>query len=354
MDQVIPNQFKQRFFQLANQSVVYHITFWFILLWVLIAIEGVQQGFLFTLSNELINIFFFMLIVYFNLSYLIPNYLTKKRFLTYCALLVVTAIILTPLKVIIFYFKFSDLPSLQADLVANQNWQFLITFFIAGTSTIIKIITDWAKQLREQQVLETQTMQSELRFLKSQINPHFLFNTLNNLYALTLKKSDEAPDIVLKLSEMMRYMLYECNEKKVLLSKEVNYIKNYIDLELLRKGKNAAINFEVEGNVADQMIAPLMFIPFLENSFKHGLSNQITKGFVNIHLKAEFDEVSFFIENSKPDTMPIPIHGNKKSGGIGLVNVQRRLNLLYPDQYELKISDTPNTYTVNLKINLDR
>lgn len=353
MESVLNNGITQRLLKSINPNVIYHGIFWFILLWVLIAIEGVNQGFLFTLSNELINVFFFGLIVYFNLFYLVPNYLTKKRFLTYCALLLVAAIIITPLKVIIFYFKFSNLPKLQNELITHQNWQFLITFLIAGASTVIKIITDWATQLREKQVLETQTMQSELRFLKSQINPHFLFNTLNSLYALTLKKSDDAPDIVLKLSEMMRYMLYECNEKRVLLSKEVNYIRNYIDLELLRQGKNAAIHFEVEGKVGDQQIAPLMFIPFLENSFKHGLSNQISEGFVKIKLKARNQTIDFYIENSKPDTMPIPIHGNKKSGGIGLVNVQRRLNILYPEQYELKISDTPNTYAVNLKINLD-
>ena len=133
---------------------------------------------------------------------------------------------------------------------------------------------DWARQLRERQVLQTQTMQSELRFLKSQINPHFLFNTLNNLYALTLKKSDKAPEIVIKLSEMMRYMLYDCNEKRVPLSKEVKYIKNYLDLEGLRQGKNVTINFETEGSITDQKIAPLLFIPF---GSPRGISMPINK-----------------------------------------------------------------------------
>jgi len=157
------------------------------------------------------------------------------------------------------------------------------------------------RQLREKQELVTQNMQSELRFLKSQINPHFLFNTLNNLYALTLKKSDKAPDIVLKLSEMMRYMLYECNEKRVPLKKEVNYIKNYLDLEALRQGKSVRIDFEVNGTVSDQKVAPLMFIPFLENSFN---------------------------------------------------NVKRRLNLLYPEQYELEIHNNPKTYAVEMSLEL--
>ncbi len=350
METVAQNNLIDRMYELLTRRVAYHTLFWLVLLLLLTLTEGTEQGFLFTLSNELINICFYGLIVYFNLFYLIPNYLTKKRFLTYCGLLIVASLLITPFKVLVFYFKFSHFPTAQAELLHNMNWYFLVTFFIAGSSTIFKIITDWVRHLREKQELHTQTMQSELRFLKSQINPHFLFNTLNNLYALTLKKSDKAPEIVIKLSEMMRYMLYECNEKQVPLSKEVNYIRNYLDLEKLRQGKNVEIHFEVEGEVNDQKIAPLMFIPFLENSFKHGLSNQISTGFVNIKLSVHENNIHFFIENSKPDTPPK--QDSRRSGGIGLVNVHRRLNLLYPKQYELEIEDSPRSYAVNLKLNL--
>jgi LytS/YehU family sensor histidine kinase len=250
------------------------------------------------------------------------------------------------------YLKYAGYPSIQQDIVDNQFASFLFTLFVASTSTLFKIITDWARQLREKQELQTQTMQSELRFLKSQINPHFLFNTLNNLYALTLKKSDKAPEIVIKLSEMMRYMLYECNEKRVYLQKEVNYIKNYIDLESLRQGPNVSINFEVGGGISEQQIAPLIFIPFLENAFKHGLNNHITQGFVNIKLEVNQQTIHFYIENSKPDHQPIQQPNRPKSGGIGLVNIHRRLNLIYPGQYDLKIENNPNTYAVDLKLDL--
>ena len=353
MESLAKKSLRAKVYDFITKRIVYHSLFWLVLLLALILFEGTQQSFLFTVSNEIINVLFYGIIVYFNLFYLIPNYLTKKRFLTYCGLLILSTIIITPIKVIIFYFKFSNLPDAQTDLINNQNWYFLITFLIAGSSTIFKIVTDWVRHLREKQELQTQTMQSELRFLKSQINPHFLFNTLNNLYALTLKKSDKAPEIVIKLSEMMRYMLYECNEKRVLLSKEVNYLKNYLDLERLRQGKNVEINFDVKGELSDQKIAPLMFIPFLENSFKHGLNNHISQGFVNINLSIENNIVNLFIENSKPETLPLQDH-QRKSGGIGLVNVRRRLNLLYPNQYELKIGDNPKTYTVNLQIELDK
>lgn len=354
MDSIIQNQ-RNRIYEVITKRVVYHTLFWLLLLTLLILFEGFPQGILFTFSNELINVFFYGLIVYFNLFYLIPNYLTQKKFLTYCALLILSAVIITPLKVILLYFKWANFPQLQAELINHQNWQFLITFFIAGSSTILKIVTDWARHLKEKQELQTQTMQSELRFLKSQINPHFLFNTLNNLYALTLKKSDKAPEIVIKLSEMMRYMLYECNEKRVLLSKEVNYIKNYLDLERLRQGKNVEITFNTKGEVSDQKIAPLMFIPFLENSFKHGLNNHISTGFVNITMEIEDKKIHFFIENSKPDAPPPQDYrrSNVRSGGIGLVNVHRRLNLLYPNHYDLKIDDNPNSYAVTLHLELD-
>ena len=149
----------------------------------------------------------------------------------------------------------------------------------------------------------------------------------------------------------MRYMLYECNEKRVPLKKEVNYLKNYLDLERLRQHDKIRINFHVEGQIGDQQIAPLLLIPFLENSFKHGLNTQLKDGFVDIVLMIEDKSVDFQIENSKGQTIASP--DNRPSGGIGLVNVRRRLNLLYPDSYELRVSNNPNTFAVHLTIDLD-
>ena len=246
---------------------------------------------------------------------------------------------------------FSGNPTLQAQLIQDQPIYFLSSFLIAGGSTVLKVFSDWVRYQRDRQILEKQTMQSELRFLRSQINPHFLFNTLNSLYALTLKQSEKAPEIVIKLSEMMRYMLYECNEKRVPLSKEVNYIQNYLDLEKLRHGNNVDIKFDLEGQVNHQMIAPLMFIPFLENSFKHGLKNQIEPGFVDIKMNVGIEKVGVNIENSRSQNLPSQIH--KRSGGIGLKNVQRRLNILYPNKHQLSISETPKTYSIQLQIELD-
>ncbi len=352
MDTVVNKDWRVKLVEFFTRRVVYHGLFWLVLLVLLILIEDTHRGFLFTFSNEMINILFYAALVYFNLLYLIPNYLSKNKFLIYAGLLILATIIITPLKMIVFYFKFSGLPGLQSQLIINQYNYFIANFVIAATSTVVKIITDWVRTMREKQELETRTMQTELRFLKSQINPHFLFNTLNSLYALTLKKSDKAPEIVIKLSEMMRYMLYECNEKRVALSNEIHYIRNYLDLEKLRHGDKVDIQFELSGHVSDQMIAPLMFIPFIENSFKHGLTNQISKGYVQIKMMVEGQKIDFYIENSKPDALPHQNH-HRRSGGIGLVNVRRRLDILYPGNYELTVHDNPKSYAVNLHIDLN-
>jgi LytS/YehU family sensor histidine kinase len=325
--------------------------FWLILYIILISLDKKELGIVFTMSKEFITVGFFALLVYINFFYLFPQYISTKSLFWHIISLAATAAVLTPIKSFILYFIYFAYPEQKTYILNNQVFFFLSFFFMGIGSTIYYIMGEWLKGQRHTSELHNKTLQSELKFLKSQINPHFLFNTLNNLYALTLKKSDLAPEIVLKLSEMMRYMLYECNERMVPLSKEVNYIKNYLELEKLRQGKKVNIKFKMEGEIENQKIAPLMFIPFLENSFKHGLNNQISEGFVDIELKVKEGSVEVEIENSKAPSMPSA--SGKKSGGIGLVNVRRRLDLLYPDSYELDIENNPNTYHVKLKLKLD-
>ncbi|MFT6334036.1 MAG: two-component system LytT family sensor kinase [Saprospiraceae bacterium] len=334
-----------------KKDISYHIFFW-VSLYVILVVLDTKGSFVLILVKEFINVAFFAMMVYINIYFLFPNYLLKKNLLHHLLSLAITALLITPIKTLCLLLVATDFGDFQAYLLQHRVDFFVSTFFIGIASTIYSIMNDWLASQREKKELQSQTLQSELKFLKSQINPHFLFNTLNSLYALTLKKSDQAPEIVLKLSEMMRYMLYECNEREVPLSKEINYLKNYLELEKIRQGKKMDINFIMDGEVNNQKIAPLMFIPFIENSFKHGISNQLTAGYVNILLEIEKQEVNITIENSKTASMPAP--SGKKSGGIGLVNVRRRLDLLYPNLYELNIDEDPNTYTVKLCINLDK
>jgi two-component system, LytTR family, sensor kinase len=343
-------QFLDRTIIMRNRGWIGHVIFWLILLIILIASDFSQVGWPLVLYQKVVDIIFYAAIIYINLLYLIPQFLSQKRFWTYVALLLLAVLVLTPIKIAIQVFLFADTPSFQHYFIANQSYFFMSMFLVGSSSTIYGILSDWFIHQSEKMELQTQTMQSELKFLRSQINPHFLFNTLNNLYALTLKKSDDAPEIVLKLSEMMRYMLYECNEKKVPLQKEVAYMKNYLDLERLRQHESIDIQFDQTGEISDQKIAPLLLIPFIENSFKHGLNSHIDHGWVNIRMQVDGNHLLFSIENSKGPSQPKQVH--RKSGGIGLVNVRRRLNLIYDDQYQLKISNEPNTYRVILDLNL--
>ena len=332
---------------LLTRRMIYHAAFWFVLVCALSLSEmqGNNASLMHYFTNELVNVFFYAVIYYVNSEFLIPNYLKPNKFFHYLVGLIATALIITPIKIFVLYQKYQFFPENQETLISNQSYYYLLSLMTAGVSTLVKISSDWFRNTQTQRDLETRTMQTELNFLKSQINPHFLFNTLNSLYALTLKKSDAAPEVVIKLSEMMRYMLYECNEPEVPLSKEVNYIRNYLDLERLRH-KDLDIKFEVEGSTGDLKIAPLIFIAFIENAFKHGASNHISAGFVHIHIFLEGGELNLYVENSKPEKQPTQEH--RRSGGIGLVNVRRRLDILYEKNYNLEVQDKPNTYGINL------
>lgn len=333
---------------LVSGRVARHVFIWIAFTAFLVLIDTREYGIGHVVLKHVVNVLFYALIVYFNLYFLIPYYLTQRTFLRYVLFLALSVVIVTPIKAIVFYFLFTDSPAYREYVTFHSQYIFMLMFLVAAGSTVTKIINDWMRHQRDRKELETQNMQSELKFLRSQINPHFLFNTLNSLYALTLKKSDKAPEIVIKLSEIMRYMLYECNERLVPLYKEVQYIRNYVDLEKLRQGQKVRIDFHVQGTIGNQMIAPLIFTPFLENSFKHGV-NQIAEGFVEILLEVQENHVILQMENSKPTVQASQLP-RRKSGGIGLVNVRRRLDLLYPDSYTLKISDNPDKYKVYLSL----
>jgi two-component system LytT family sensor kinase len=210
-------------------------------------------------------------------------------------------------------------------------------------SIVLQFSVDWFTNERVQRDLENQRLTAELAFLKSQINPHFLFNSLNSIYSLAYQRSETTPEAILKLSEIMRYMLYECNDNKVDLAKELTYLQNYIDLQKIRFGKNAYVDFEVNGLVTNQRIVPLLLIAFIENAFKHGVAND-PEAPIKMIINLDDKNLSFYMENKKH------LHNRDASGGIGLNNVRRRLDLLYPGSYKLEIHDKADTYTCELSL----
>jgi two-component system, LytTR family, sensor kinase len=216
---------------------------------------------------------------------------------------------------------------------------------ITVSAVAIKLLKYWYANQQAQQILTEEKLNAELKFLKTQIHPHFLFNTLNNLYALTLKKSERAPEMVLKLSELINYMLYECKSDQVPLSKEVKFIQNYVDIEKMRYGEKLDVDMRVNGNVNDRTIAPLIILPFVENCFKHGASENLQQSWVKITIDSYADHVIVKVENSKSGK-----NGNGNEG-IGIQNVKRRLALQYPGNHELKLINGEETFLVVLSIN---
>lgn len=219
---------------------------------------------------------------------------------------------------------------------------------IFGMTTGIKLTKDWIGHQEKLKDLEKQNLKNELEFLKSQIQPHFFFNTLNNLYSLTLKKSDLAPEVVLKLSDLMSYMLYESDSQETTLRKEIEHIKNYLDLESLRFGKRLHLELSILGETDSKKIPPLLLLPFIENAFKHGTSHETGEIRLKITLQATTHKLLFEVSNPRFE------HGQsrKKHKGLGLKNVRRRLDLLYADRYILHIQPTAKEYAISLQLPL--
>ena len=222
-------------------------------------------------------------------------------------------------------------------------------FFAVACIGLLRFVEDYFELEAKRKELENQQLTSELQFLRAQVNPHFLFNTLNNLYYLAVNNNTRTPEVIAKLSGMMRYMIYESNHEKVPLEKEIDYIENYLSLERLRLEENVPITFEVEGETAGVRIAPLILITFLENAFKHGVSSSAAAPWITVHLQVTRNELTYRVANGKlsEDSKVL-----KNKSGIGLQNVRRRLELSYPDRHYLRISDTDDRYEVVLKLNL--
>ena len=193
---------------------------------------------------------------------------------------------------------------------------------------------------------EKQKIVAELQVLKAQVHPHFLFNTLNNIYSFSLEKSPKTPGLILKLSSLLSYMLYDCKAEEVLLEKEIEVMKNYIDLEKERYGNKIEISLNIEGDIKDKYIAPLLLLPFLENAFKHGTSEQLEKPWLSMDITVKQYTMKCKIVNSKNEFVLI------SEKGIGIENVKKRLAFLYPGNYELKINDEGEFYVVSLLIQL--
>lgn len=291
--------------------------------------------------NDLIYIGFF----YLNAQLLIPKFIYRRRYKDYAIIAVAALASLLFLTWLIFFYLMGMQGfNLKGHILFNI---FFFLFFLAG-STAYRMIKDRTRTDRIAREKENENLKTELSLLRSQASPHFMFNVLNNMVALARKKSDLMEPSLLKFSSLMRYMLYEADEEKVPLEKEIEYLQSYIDLQQQRFGKNVEVSVNMQQGNYQYEIEPMLLIPFVENAFKHG-TGMIEQAQINIQLKAENNKLCFSVQN-KYDPSSLEI--KDKTSGIGLANVKRRLNLLYGDKQKLKIDQQDNWFTVSLQLNL--
>jgi sensor histidine kinase YesM len=298
---------------------------------------------------------------YLNMNWLIPRFLFKKKTGKYIILLLSILIIIIFLNSLydnIFDFEkliLKNSPQLGKEPTAQMNGTFRImpivflSILAIAISVSYKTINEFIKKEQENKEYENQKLNAELAMLKSQINPHFLFNILNNICSLALKKSDDTANAIIKLSDLMRYMIYDSSTDKVPLNKELQYIENYINLQRMRLAGATAIDYNVTADNMDKQIAPLLLIPFIENAFKHGIS-YAHNATINIQINTNGKKISLLVKNNNYRSKDLT---DNSDSGIGLDNVKKRLDLLYPKSYKLTINDTETIYTVELEVILN-
>lgn len=315
--------------------------------------------------SEWIRFMPFLIIFLINNRLLVPKLLFQKRYQNYLIATIITVVIISllassysrllidiinrPMKLEFRGFEQGPPPSLRIP----QPWHIvlmnniIISLLIAGFNTAIKLSFQWAKDQQDIRELEKEHLQTELSFLKHQISPHFFMNTLNNIHALIDIEKEKAKDAIIRLSKMMRHLLYDSDLGKTSLEKEIEFIKSYLDLMKLRYSNQVRIYTSFPENTDDYKIPPLLFTSLIENAFKHGVSYR-NDSFIELSIKLENNQLNFVLINSKHKKMEI----KNEPGGIGLFNLKKRLNLLYPGEFELKIDDKSDEFCVNLVIPL--
>lgn len=284
------------------------------------------------------------LYVFYAHLFIFQKYLSKKKYKPYFLFLALIVLTGQLPYLIIQWFRNEVNDSIIYYLFTGIYWADL-TFFLANSLIVASIGMLIVKTITREQLLK-QAINTELVYLKSQINPHFLFNTLNNIHTLVYIQAPTAPEAVMRLSSLMRYMIYESNATAVSLAIEVNYLKDYIGLQQLRYKAEGVVDFSVEGNVDQYAIAPLLFIHLLENCYKHSPANLQT-GAIRVHIAARDTSITFSCQNPIGNSIDYLL---EEPGGIGLANVQKRLQLLYPEKHRLEITKTGTHFRVELKI----
>ena len=338
-----------------NIPIKYHFWFWIayftfdVIRW-----GSYYEDYWYSFKSNLVTFSLGMILAYFNIYFLFPKFIITKKYKKYILFFLLTLCVFYVIRTELIYLFINENVWPESDSPqSSYSFNHIVVVFLTGIYdvalvTTIKLTYDWIFERKRVEDLQKVQLRTELSFLKAQIQPHFFFNTLNNLYALTLEKSDLAPSVVIKLSEIMQYVLYDVKEPKVRLFTAINYIQNYLDLERLRYGDKIITKTAIVGNIEDVKVPPLLFLPFIENCFKHGAKDNDHLE-VNISFENVLDKwLIFKVENTF--TKLAPINKSDKRRGIGIQNVKRRLELLFPNNFELKTEILQQKYCVQLKL----
>jgi len=348
---------------------IYHIPFWMVysyLLWSLeigsLADAAHEMFFSVFFAKSFFYTIFPAFAVYFNLYFLIPRYLQKGRYGLYIFILALT-IAASSLLIVPGYFVSAWLAGTNAKKMFGLTWSWSSFYNAARTTPLtntiaaitlgmsIKLTKNWLETQRRHQALEKEKLETELKFLKYQFNPHFLFNSINSIFFLIHKNPDMASASLAKFSELLRHQLYECNDQQIPLDKEIAYLENFIELEKLRQNENLTVSVNMEPVYSpDTGIAPFILMTFVENAFKHVSKEKDHANWISISLELNAGQLHFTVANSTSGNASAEV---VNYGGIGLKNVQRRLDLIYPGQYDLDIQNNAGKFEVKLRLRLE-
>ncbi len=339
-----------------NRLIIIHIFFWcmyFSFFFYQISMgKGNRDTTNYTLSlmDAVIQILLLVTISYLNYFLFLPKFLKHKNSWKYILEIIPTLIIIVFLQVIYKRWLYREAFPNSNEFFTRPSFiiqHTLNSIFVVAFIAMLRFAKDWFELEVRREQIENEKLTAELRFLKDQINPHFLFNTLNNLYYLAHSQSTKTKDVIAKLSQIMRYMIYDSNQDRVPVSKEIEYIENYISLEKMRLEDDFEINFTKIGDYHNLQIAPFIFITFLENAFKHGTGGGLENGKINVSLSFDKNQCTYSVENR----IALNNTSSEKSG-IGLSNIKRRLNLEYQGKHSLQIIESDENYLAKLTIKL--
>lgn len=343
----------KHFSMLLQNRILQHFLFWAASFYFLLSFFAEEEQFS-EIDVVYTSLFHISLVigVYVNTIVGIGILLKKEQYLLYLFLFVTLLFTVAYLNEFTFE-KLSDLIAPDYLFISSYSIKELIkfSFIYLALSSLLKLSKSWFENLEKEKQLEKlkrEQVETELNVLKTNINPHFLFNNLTSLYALSRKNSEQTSDYILKLSDLMRYMIYETKDKWVSLEQELSYIVNYLDLQKLRCQNQTQVSYSIEGEVRNQKIVPFLLIPFVENSFKHGGFNQIGLHVIDLKINVNRNQLQMNLRNSIAEEKQ-----KEKIGGFGIENVKTRLDTLYQDNYYLLMEEKEEEYLVELKLNLE-